>query len=258
MPFMKLFTFHACVNADELLKKDSEASTRLLAVLESIGQEIGFTEATSTSKPKFSYAGHMQEINVRSSISGTRLSTHVARIMAEKLGQDEMVKVIEALMANVQFVVKELEEVMGYTSFKEAKLISEYEKLDELTTRVRKELEKDLPDLELASKTLLGGMQGLKRFHKALFLKIFGPDRLRMLQDQLAPDADVDKVVPKLSKLPRPQRLTPVAQPISVASTSIDPAIPGSIVSSPSDTAPLPDPNLPMDGITEGLIERNR
>lgn len=264
-PFLKLFTFHACVNADELLsKKDAEASERLLNVLESIGREIGFS-TDSSSQPEFSYAGHMQEIGVRTNyVTGTRLRTYVARIMGEKLGQKEMIQVINSLMLTVQGVVKEIEQVMGYTSFKEAKLLSEYKKLEELTEKVQKELAKKLPDLEDASEKLMSGLQGLKRFHKAIFLRVFGPDRLRMLQDQIAEDAVLDKVVPKilarfanvplLSKFPAPEKPLPIAQPvpvaqaiapaINVASNNIDPSIP---MAEPIDMNDVPVARIPED-----------
>jgi cell division protein ZapA (FtsZ GTPase activity inhibitor) len=263
-PFLKLFTFHACVNADELLKKNSEASERLIEVLESIGDEIGFS-TNSPSEPARSYARHMQEIGVRTNyITGTRLSTIVARIMGEKLGTVDMNKVIYSLVYIVRNVVKEIEKVMGYTSFKEAKLIQEYKKLDELIKNVQTELARELPDVEKASKQFMSGLQELKRFHKAIFLRVFGDHRLRMLQDQIAHDAVLDEIVPKI--LPRfanvpllskyaAEQLVPNAQPVSVAnvtmaeigvaSGNIDPAIPMAV--------PLPDPvagtgdlNLPM------------
>lgn len=247
-PFVKLFTFHACVNADELLsKKDPEASKRLLNVLESIGKEIGFS-TDSPSQPEFSYAGHMQEIGVRTNyVTGTRLRTYVAKIMGEKLGRKNMKQVINLLMLTVQGVVKEIEQVMGYTSFKEAKLLSEYQKLEELTDKVDKELAKKRPDVEGASETLMSGLQRLKRFHKAIFLRVFGPDRLRMLQDKIAEDAVLDKVVPKilvrfanvplLSKVPAPEIAQPVAPAISVASNDIDLSIP---MAEPVDAASVP------------------
>ena len=266
-PFLKLFTFHACVNADELLsKKDSEASKRLLSVLEKIGEEIGFS-TDSPSQPQFSYAGHMKEIGVRTNyVTGTRLRTHVARIMGEKLGQKEMIQVINTLMITVQSVVKEIEQVMGYTSFNEAKLLSEYKKLEALSEKVEKELAKELPDLEDASEKLMSGLQELKRFHKAIFLRMFGPDRLLMLQDEIAKDAVLDKVVPKilarfanvplLSKFPAPQRPLPIAQPvpvaqaivpaINVASNDIDSSIPMEAA------APIDMNTIPVARIPEG------
>lgn len=264
-PFLKLFAFHACVNADELLKKDSEASERLLNVLDSIGKEIGFSKE-SDQKLKFSYAKHMQEIGVRTNyVTGTRLRTHVAEIMAEKLGEDDMVEVINSLMTTVHGVVKEIEQVMGYTSFKEAKLIQEYKKLETLTEGVRPELAKkhpEVPDVKKVSKELMKGLQELKRFHKAIFLRMFGPERLRMLQDEIAEDADLDKVVPKilarfahvpkLSKIPAPGEPAPVVPAISVASNDVNPAIPmAEPVAGPADptlpmATPLPDPDPPM------------
>lgn len=207
----------------------------------------------------------MQEIGVRTNyVTGTRLRTYVARIMGEKLGQKEMIQVINSLMLTVQGVVKEIEQVMGYTSFKEAKLLSEYKKLEELTEKVQKELAKKLPDLEDASEKLMSGLQGLKRFHKAIFLRVFGPDRLRMLQDQIAEDAVLDKVVPKilarfanvplLSKFPAPEKPLPIAQPvpvaqaiapaINVASNNIDPSIP---MAEPIDMNDVPVARIPED-----------
>jgi len=258
-PFLSLFAFHACVNADELLKKDSETSERLLSVLDSIGKQIGFSKE-SDPRLKFSYAEHMQEIGVRTNyVTGTRLRTHVAEIMAEKLGEDDMVEVINSLMTIIHGVVKEIEQVMGYTSFKEAKLIQEYRKLEALTESVRPELAKkhpEVPDVKKVSKELMKGLQELKRFHKAIFLKMFGPERLRILQDEIAEDADLDKVVPKilarfahvpkLSKLPAPAQPVQMGQPvpaINLASTNVDPAIPmAEPVAGPADPTPTPTP----------------
>ena len=189
IPYLKILVFHACVNADELIQpKKPQTRELLFTALREIETDINFP----------GYGKLVENIGVKNAFNpnAKSLSVHVARAMLENIGEPAMKETAKALIHTLQSVVKEVEVVMGYDIFKKAGLIKEYDDL-------KKDLETALKDLEAGNKavkattTLVFAFQKRKKYHKAMFARLYPPNVLMSLQESFG-DKELDKVVPKL------------------------------------------------------------
>lgn len=189
IPYLKILVFHACVNADELIQpKKPETRKLLFMALKEIETDINFP----------GYGELVENIGVKNpfDLNAKSLSVHVARAMLENIGEPAMKETTKALIHTLQSVVKEVEMVMGYDVFKKAGLIKEYDDL-------KKDLETALEMMETGNKaikattTLVFAFQKRKKYHKAMFARLYPPVVLMALQESFG-DKELDKVVPKL------------------------------------------------------------
>jgi hypothetical protein len=224
IPYLKILTFHACVNADELMRpKDPKIKQRLFMALDKVSNDINFP----------GYRKHVETIGVKNAFrsSSKSLSEHVARAMVENIGNEQMKQTAMALIHTLQSVVKEVENVMGYDVFNKAGLITEYDAL-------KKDLETALATLKqggkavTATKTLVFAFQKRKKYHKAIFARLFPPGVLAALQENFG-DETLDYVVPKIlerfanvPKLKNIKMESPVAmgKPLNTESQVVDSA----------------------------------